>query len=296
MSLSVLGKRLSAIAFAFVIIGFLAGAQTASAHTATIDGGTHVDATPGQTIHVSVDSNLDSGAGVKGINWWFDGSAPTCADVTDFTNTNPYHVHQAVTTTFDVTAPTEPGTHSFYYQITYSDDCATLQGSDQDNGLTVTIPEPPPVPTCTDTQVLDTSNNTCVDLKPAHHRSSRGGTTNPNNGGGQVLGAETETPSEGEQCSTALLSTYMRMGQPNDLAEVAKLQVFLNGEMGSDLAVTGVFDAATDASVRAFQAKYASEVLAPWGITEPTGYVYKLTQWKINMINCAGLNAPKPQV
>lgn len=96
------------------------------------------------------------------------------------------------------------------------------------------------------------------------------------------------------ECS-AMLKTYMRLGQSNDVVEVMLLQNFLNIEMGMTLAVSGVFDLPTDTAVRALQAKYATEVLAPWGLTEPTGFVYTLTQWKINDIMCPGL-AAKPGV
>ncbi len=107
---------------------------------------------------------------------------------------------------------------------------------------------------------------------------------------GQVLGAETSCASE------ALLTEYMRIGRANNPAEVRKLQEFLNKEMGTTIPVTGFFGPLTDAGVKAFQTKYAADVLAPWGITAPTGYVYKMTMWKINSLLCASLNAPKPQV
>ncbi len=107
--------------------------------------------------------------------------------------------------------------------------------------------------------------------------------------GGEVLGAETG-PNE---CS-ALLKTYMRLGADNDTVQVMLLQNFLNIELGTTLAVSGIFDLPTDTAVRAFQTKYADEILPPWGLTEPTGYVYTLTQWKINDIACPG--TPKPGV
>lgn len=92
----------------------------------------------------------------------------------------------------------------------------------------------------------------------------------------------------------------MRIGAENDPQEVTDLQNFLNKEMNAGLPVTGVFGPLTDAAVKAFQAKYKSEVLTPWvahGFTdEPTGYVFKLTQWKINSIHCAPMVIPKPSL
>jgi hypothetical protein len=124
--------------------------------------------------------------------------------------------------------------------------------------------------------------------------------------GGKVLGASIGPSGEGSGESTtvggptcdsnALLSKYMRRGQHNDPAEVTKLQTFLNGEMSSGLSVTGFFGLSTESAVKAFQTKYAADILNPWGLTQPTGYVYKFTLWKINGIICSSLNAPAPTV
>ncbi len=113
---------------------------------------------------------------------------------------------------------------------------------------------------------------------------------------GRVLGASTSLPELPAGCD-ALLHTYMRKGLfHNDVAEVKLLQVFLNGEMGTHIPVTGVFGPMTDAGVRAFQNKYASQVLTPWGLNEPTGFVYRTTQRWINLIHCKDLNIPMPDL
>ncbi|MBP6860203.1 MAG: hypothetical protein KBC38_01410 [Candidatus Pacebacteria bacterium] len=119
-----------------------------------------------------------------------------------------------------------------------------------------------------------------------------GGGGGGNNNGGQVLGASTD-----DMC-IPLLHTYMRMGIVNDAQEVMDLKGFLNEEMGLTLPIDSNFDAATDAAVRAFQTKYKTEVLDPWtpfGFNDqPTGYVFKLTQWKVNSIHCAPTIYPFP--
>ena len=85
------------------------------------------------------------------------------------------------------------------------------------------------------------------------------------------------------------------MGTSNTPFEVMKLQMFFSMIMGYDNPVTGYFGPVTDANVKRFQAEYHDEVLLPWyelGIVphdRPTGYVYKLTQWKINDIVCPGV-------
>lgn len=127
---------------------------------------------------------------------------------------------------------------------------------------------------------------------------------------GQVLGASTSTATSTRPtatttpatttpaaCSALITKIPMRQGlASNDAEQVKALKGFLNGEMGTTLAVDGSFDAATTLAVNAFQLKYAGDILAPWGLTQPTGVVYLLSQWKINMLHCPALNLTKPSV
>ncbi len=107
-----------------------------------------------------------------------------------------------------------------------------------------------------------------------------------------VLGATTG-PATGPACK-AVITEYMKLGKVNSATEVAKLQVVLNAFMGKKLAVTGIFDAATDTALREFQQKYSKEILTPWvnaGLmekAEPTGYAYITTIWFINNQLCGG--------
>jgi uncharacterized repeat protein (TIGR01451 family) len=117
---------------------------------------------------------------------------------------------------------------------------------------------------------------------------SGGGTT----GGGEVLGAS---------CGLYLDQYIHPVRQYlNDPTEVDKLQVFLNMNLGTDLAITGQYNQSTIQAVDQFQVKYYQEVLAPWvplGLpTEftPTEYVYQTTQRWINLIMCPSLNLPMP--
>jgi hypothetical protein len=83
------------------------------------------------------------------------------------------------------------------------------------------------------------------------------------------------------------LHNYMRKDFNNNRVEVLKLQGFLiNFEGHNEVSLTGVFDQATFNAVSAFQVKYSSDVLEPWGYTGPTGYAYILTLKKINEIYC----------
>lgn len=84
------------------------------------------------------------------------------------------------------------------------------------------------------------------------------------------------------------LPSYLRIGDNNSSQDVIKLQQFLNQFQGENLSVTGVFGEDTRSAVIRFQEKYAGDVLNPWGYDEGTGYVYILTQKKINEIFCNG--------
>ena len=70
---------------------------------------------------------------------------------------------------------------------------------------------------------------------------------------------------------------------------VKYLQIILKEEIGpptypEHIPGTGWFGLITKSSVIAFQEKYASGILAPWGLTEGTGYVGKTTRDKLNEI------------
>ena len=102
---------------------------------------------------------------------------------------------------------------------------------------------------------------------------------------GKVLGAATAAPAAPVAACTPLLSGFIRRGSANR-DEVKKLQAFLNGEVGSNLPLTGLFGPMTETAVRTFQQKYASEILAPVGLTRGTGSVYASTLKKINALAC----------
>jgi hypothetical protein len=65
-----------------------------------------------------------------------------------------------------------------------------------------------------------------------------------------------------------------------------KLQSFLNVFEGEHVLLNGTFDQLTFDAVSRFQNKYFNDILAPWGHTAPTGFVYILTKKKINEIYC----------
>lgn len=109
------------------------------------------------------------------------------------------------------------------------------------------------------------------------------------NAGGLVLGVSVATSAPVASSCEPLLINYLRPGSGNR-TEVMKLQAFLAKDptVYPRGLVTGYFGSLTTAGVKAFQQKYASEVLAPLNIKVPTGLVYSSTIDKINQLACAG--------
>lgn len=116
-----------------------------------------------------------------------------------------------------------------------------------------------------------------------------GGSTSSGYGGGVYTNpnATVTTTTTGATTTTVVTTNgscmpyfvqYMRIYRKNDLAEVKKLQAFLNEYEGEKLPVTGRFITMTDAAVKRFQKKY--------GITPRSGYVYVKTTDKLNELYC----------
>lgn len=143
---------------------------------------------------------------------------------------------------------------------------------------------------CAGTYGSSTTNTATYKYTVSNGGGSNGGTSNGggSNGGSTVIGSYVN-PGEVLGLSTdecSYLNEYLKIDRVNNPAEVLKLQAFLKVYEGADVSVSGVFDAKTDAAVRAFQVKYKDDVLTPWGLPGSTGYVYYTTKKKINEIRC----------
>jgi peptidoglycan hydrolase-like protein with peptidoglycan-binding domain len=87
--------------------------------------------------------------------------------------------------------------------------------------------------------------------------------------------------------------------------DVRELQVFLNSDTSTRIAQSGIgssgyestyYGARTAQAVSRFQAKYASEVLAPAGLLYPTGIVGALTRQKISQLRSSTTPTSLPSV
>lgn len=95
---------------------------------------------------------------------------------------------------------------------------------------------------------------------------------------------------------TPYLKSFIRYGSTNDPEEVKKLQVFLRDVMGmKEVKITGIYDLVSLRAVMKFQAGLGKDVLSPWNLSSPTGYVYITTSRAINRLHCQK-NPPKPQI
>jgi|GEM_PF-5421423 len=86
--------------------------------------------------------------------------------------------------------------------------------------------------------------------------------------------------------SCPLIDSYIRIGYPNNTADVYKLQAYLTIVEGIDTPFNGVFDAATQNAVKVYQARHQDQILTPWGLTTPTGNVYITTKNFLNEESC----------
>lgn len=145
-------------------------------------------------------------------------------------------------------------------------------------------PPPPPGDEPGDGEGDDNGGDGSGDTPPPGGGSGSGSSGGGGGGGfgGQVLGAATD-PSI---ACDLFLTGFIRPGGVNNPEQVKRLQSFLNTYEGAVLVESGVYDAASIAAVHAFQRKYAAEILAPWGISQSTGYMYLTTRKKVNELRC----------
>ena len=120
-------------------------------------------------------------------------------------------------------------------------------------------------------------------------------------GGGSSSGSRRNTTNTGQVLGAAIDlctwdASYLRRGwHGNKIEDINTVQNFLNQYMTSGLVVDGVFGPKTEAAVKAFQVKYATDILTPWNISTPTGLFYLSTLTKAKEITCS-TDIPLPEL
>ncbi len=103
----------------------------------------------------------------------------------------------------------------------------------------------------------------------------------------QPTASEAQAAPAQEASCTDYITEAITYGAQNNAAQVRRLEQFLIQHEGATITVDGIYGADDVAAVKAFQAKYAHDVLAPWGLDVPTGHVLRTTRAKINALYCA---------
>ncbi len=127
---------------------------------------------------------------------------------------------------------------------------------------------PTPTPTATPT--------------PAPVNPTNGGSGSSSGGSSSSSGSRVAYPYACNQ-----FTSFMRYGANNDSNQVIKLQTFLRDAEKMNITVNGIFDKQTENAVIAFQNKYNSTIMGPWGSSKGSGYVYITTIKQINKIACS---------
>ena len=146
----------------------------------------------------------------------------------------------------------------------------TVNGTNQENAPTVvqTVAETPAV-------------------IPVVTSSSGGGSSSSGGGSRRSILSVQNTPNVAMTLSACpLINSSMRFGVNNNSIEVRNLQSFLRNTQEVDVDLNGVYDAKTVEAVKLFQIRYANDILAPWGMTTPSGIISITTQKKINDLVC----------
>ncbi len=247
-------------------------------------------------------------------NTVFTDPGATATDTEDGNLTSAIEVSGSVSTS-------TPGTYTLVYSVT---DSASSTASTTRTVIVTAAPVENTSTLCSDG--IDNDGDGFIDLNdpdcaafipvvPAPVPSGGGGGNGPIVGtfgfslpatsGGRVLGASTSTDGailvDDANC-VPYLTSYIKFGRKNDVAQVKKLQLFLNKHLSINLPVTGFYGNLTMNAVKRFQSESWQEVLLPWvayGLSDAhsaTGYVYKTTRRHINNLNCPTLNLPLPDL
>lgn len=269
---------------------FLIALMTVSVSVFAIAEAPAQDSTDGSTSSVPVQDSTTVSESTTPTQDSTDVSTPN----TNTTNNNGAPAQDST----EVSTPTVPTQDSTTVSesTTPTQDSTDVSTPDTNGGPTqdstdVSTPETPTTPT---TPVVVTTP-TVIGSNGGSSGGSGGWSGGSVSSGTPISASATSTNVDGIDMTCGnLFKTYMRVGKVNNKAEVMRLQAFLNKNLGIKLAVDGKYGSKTVAAVKKFQLKYKDSVLTPWGITLPTGYVYKTTQRQVNLLVCPARDIPMP--
>ncbi len=165
-----------------------------------------------------------------------------------------------------------------------SDDTTSSAGSGSPSAGDTSSSAGAGVPSASDTSSSAGTDTTPAPATPVTITGSGGSSSGSYIGG--VGTAPVTVVINSATTSCPLITSYLKFGGNNDSSQVAKLQIFLKNSQNLDVDVNGTFDIKTEAAVKAFQTKYMSDTMGPWGATQGSGFVYITTEKKINELAC----------
>jgi len=192
---------------------------------------------------------------------------------------------------YDIVPSEAVGSGLDNYSITYVNGTLTVVSEYVQSGSSILLVPEDTLALCSDNNdndrngLTDLADPNCAPFLPAVLGTSTSTVEETSTSTvGEVLGTSTE-------CLPPI-NQFLYFGGKNDPAEVTKLQEFLNSSMGANLTVNGIFDLPTLKAVKDFQLRFKILLLRPWlkyghpDENTPTGNVFKLTRWLINILRC----------
>ncbi len=165
-------------------------------------------------------------------------------------------------------------------------------------------PEPTEIPTPTVTpdvtpsptpEVTPTPTSTPTPI-PSPSRGSTGGGSRISPSSNSVIPNSPNVVSPLSCTQNTYPTKAIKFGAQNNPEQVKLLEQYLNSYEGTDLPVDGFYSVQDKEAVVAWQEKYGSEILKPWGETKGTGYIFttSLNKFKTLFIAQCGSSTTVP--
>jgi peptidoglycan hydrolase-like protein with peptidoglycan-binding domain len=107
----------------------------------------------------------------------------------------------------------------------------------------------------------------------------------------QALEAQLQAQQSGRSASCYVFTTNLSTGMTGVPVKALQVALATNGE---SMTITGTFDKQTISAVVAFQEKYKTTILDPYGLTNGTGFFGKATRAELNSLASCGASITQP--